>query len=154
MASKWLSITFFYKSIPIYPGKSRTIPESQLGRTMFLLTQTSIGRTCFGKIWGRKLLPGNDGCFVRAWRRRQKPRRPAAAKALPRLRLTSDPLPALPFLKTAVFPRRHSDTIPVSCVLPLWPFWIPEAFWAPEQKKFVFVKIILDLYFFYLYICT
>ena len=38
MASKWLSITFFYKSIPIYPGKSRTIPESQLGRTMFLLT--------------------------------------------------------------------------------------------------------------------
>lgn len=41
MASKWLSITFFYKSIPIYPGKSRTIPESQLGRTMFLLTKTA-----------------------------------------------------------------------------------------------------------------
>lgn len=42
MASKWLSITFFYKSIPIYPGKSRTIPESQLGRTMFLLTAVII----------------------------------------------------------------------------------------------------------------
>lgn len=41
MASKWLSITFFYKSIPIYPGKSRTIPESQLGRTMFLLTPSA-----------------------------------------------------------------------------------------------------------------
>lgn len=42
MASKWLSITFFYKSIPIYPGKSRTIPESQLGRTMFLLTEQAL----------------------------------------------------------------------------------------------------------------
>lgn len=42
MASKWLSITFFYKSIPIYPGKSRTIPESQLGRTMFLLTSALV----------------------------------------------------------------------------------------------------------------
>lgn len=50
MASKWLSITFFYKSIPIYPGKSRTIPESQLGRTMFLLTATQLQNFFSGQI--------------------------------------------------------------------------------------------------------